>query len=54
MKATQSDKTKGNKKKEVKEQQVKIVKTRQNGTGKGKQKKVEESYLIEKLVNDKQ
>ena len=50
MKATQSDKAK---KKEVKEQQVKIVKAKQNSTGKGKEKKVEESYVIEKLVNDK-
>ena len=48
VKATQSDKDKGNKKKEVKEKTSKTVKTKQNGTGKGKEKKVEESYLIEK------
>ena len=53
VKATQSDKDKGNKKKEVKEKTSKTVKAKQNGTGKGKEKKVEESYLIEKLVNDK-
>ena len=53
VKATQSDKDKGNKEKEMKEKTGKIVKSNQNGTGKGKEKKVEESYLIEKLVNDK-
>ena len=37
----------------MKEKTGKIVKAKQNGTGKGKEKKVEESYLIEKLVNDK-